>query len=80
MTNLYKVKVSWYDTVTDTNQEDKCLIFATSISKVGEKLEKNFEYIDKVKIEEVCVDIQDGVLWLPAQLTSVQDLIEFNNY
>ena len=80
MTNLYKVDCEWYDDYDDEDKSDRCLIFAHSHSEAIEKLEKNFKYINKIHITEVMTDVQDGVMWLPKKVSSLDDIIEANIY
>ena len=81
MTHLYKVNINWWDEYQDEEKDEACLIFASGISEVGTKLEENFKYINEVKIEEICCDVQDGVLWLPPfPLGNLSDIIEANTY
>ena len=81
MTNLYKVICNWYDFDTDEEHKgDKCLMFASGMKEVGEKLEANFKYIDSVEIVEVCTDVQNDVLWLPQSTPWLNQIIEANIY
>ena len=81
MVNLYKVNIDWYDDYTDEDHKDEdCLVFAENIAEVAARMNDNFKYINFIKITELCVDVQDGVLWLPTPMTNLSEIIEANTY
>ena len=80
MVNLYKVNIDWYDDCSGEEHDDVCLIFARDIVEAAERMKYNFKYINSIKMEEVCIDVQDGVLWLPFPMENLQEIIEVNTY
>ncbi len=50
---LYFVKLNWYDDFEDENKTVCAFVLASSYAKACKKVSDDFQYINKVEIEEI---------------------------
>ena len=78
--NLYKINFCWEDDSTEGEVKDTALVFADSYAEAAGKIEKGYQYINSISIEDVaCVDAP--ILYIPhTETMTLQDIIDENNY
>lgn len=52
MKGLYLVTVEWYDECQDKDRTSYAVVIAKDIGKAAEKVSKDFNYINTIKVEE----------------------------
>lgn len=52
MKGLYLVTIEWYDECQDKDRTSYAVVIAKDIGKAAEKVSKDFNYINTIKVEE----------------------------
>lgn len=79
---LYLVKVNWYDDYKDETRDSCALVLAGSYTEACEKVVSDFQYVNKVEIEEfVSADyVNMNCIYIPNDNQLIERIKEENDF
>lgn len=77
---LYLASVHWYDSYKEEDKDDKAFVFGTSISNAVDNLDKSFDDIQSLTIEEIQYDAGAPIIYIPDDDDLIEKIREANTY
>ena len=82
MKGLYLVTVEWYDECQDKDRTSYAVVIAKDIGKAAEKVSKDFNYINTIKVEEWIAggSVDVNCVYLPDDWDLIYKIKNENDY
>ena len=79
--NVYLTKVDWYSDYDGEEKHDTCFVFAKSFADVPEQLDRIFDNVFRLTIEETGTSDEDiTVLFVPNDEDVIDAIKDANSY